>query len=332
MLPTSRNTTYGANSPVLSADLDDIQDCIVDAKHGEIEFGHYATDFRSTQPYSPLRKISIPAVLATDNPQVTEGGTHTRALDGFILAASGVKVYYPLLLGVGDILHRYQITVVKNDTTNAVAAQLVEEKTGGGEAAIGTDPGDSTALVATDYILGAAIDWTVPAFDAGNRSTYYARITPGGTVAPAADRLGNVWMEVYQAGGAGSVFSDANGWSIHPLGDRLVSPIKAPVGDRITKCKFSYKRPAGGPFAITYDLARKDLATGAVTVIATATDNTTDGASIEQTLTAIDHTILADSEYALRVLFDFTGMGKDVAPTHAAELNLFGASHFRDRL
>lgn len=33
-LPDSRNTTYAADSQVLSADLNDIQDCIVEGKHG----------------------------------------------------------------------------------------------------------------------------------------------------------------------------------------------------------------------------------------------------------------------------------------------------------
>lgn len=35
-LPTSRNTTYGSTSPVLSADLNDLQDCIIGGKHGSI--------------------------------------------------------------------------------------------------------------------------------------------------------------------------------------------------------------------------------------------------------------------------------------------------------
>lgn len=37
LLPNSRNTNYGANSPVKSADLNDIQDCIVSHKHAEEE-------------------------------------------------------------------------------------------------------------------------------------------------------------------------------------------------------------------------------------------------------------------------------------------------------
>ncbi len=34
-LPGSRNTTYGADSPVKSADLNDIQDCLIGGKHGD---------------------------------------------------------------------------------------------------------------------------------------------------------------------------------------------------------------------------------------------------------------------------------------------------------
>lgn len=36
-LPLSRNTTYAASDPILAADLDDIQDCIIGRKHGTIE-------------------------------------------------------------------------------------------------------------------------------------------------------------------------------------------------------------------------------------------------------------------------------------------------------
>lgn len=35
-LPSTRNTTYGAASPVLSNDLNAIQDCIIGRKHGDI--------------------------------------------------------------------------------------------------------------------------------------------------------------------------------------------------------------------------------------------------------------------------------------------------------
>jgi hypothetical protein len=37
MLPTSRNTNYSPTSPILSVDLDAIQDCIIGAKHGPLE-------------------------------------------------------------------------------------------------------------------------------------------------------------------------------------------------------------------------------------------------------------------------------------------------------
>jgi len=36
-LPVSRNTTYGAESPVLSGDLNDLEDCVIGHKHKELE-------------------------------------------------------------------------------------------------------------------------------------------------------------------------------------------------------------------------------------------------------------------------------------------------------
>lgn len=48
-LPESRNTSYAASSPIKSADLNDLQDCIIDGKHG-LKYmtipaiaGHYAS-------------------------------------------------------------------------------------------------------------------------------------------------------------------------------------------------------------------------------------------------------------------------------------------------
>lgn len=45
MLPSSRNTTYGADSPVQPVDLNDLQDCIVGNKHPELEICLFASDF-----------------------------------------------------------------------------------------------------------------------------------------------------------------------------------------------------------------------------------------------------------------------------------------------
>lgn len=36
LLPTARNSTYGAATPVKSADLNDIQDCIIGLKHADV--------------------------------------------------------------------------------------------------------------------------------------------------------------------------------------------------------------------------------------------------------------------------------------------------------
>jgi hypothetical protein len=47
VLPTSRNTTYGPASPVLSADLDDIQDCIVGAKRPSTPRGFFPAFFNA---------------------------------------------------------------------------------------------------------------------------------------------------------------------------------------------------------------------------------------------------------------------------------------------
>lgn len=58
LLPNQRNTTYTANAPVKSGDLNDIQDCIVGAKHPELEIGVAAASFvlstaAATASFSP---------------------------------------------------------------------------------------------------------------------------------------------------------------------------------------------------------------------------------------------------------------------------------------
>jgi len=45
-LPTSRNRTYAATSPIRSADLNDMQDCIVAYKHGSLQLPLSAAAFQ----------------------------------------------------------------------------------------------------------------------------------------------------------------------------------------------------------------------------------------------------------------------------------------------
>lgn len=45
-LPDSRNTTYTTVDPVRSNDLNDIQDCIIGAKHPDLEIAYHASDFQ----------------------------------------------------------------------------------------------------------------------------------------------------------------------------------------------------------------------------------------------------------------------------------------------
>lgn len=77
-LPTSRDTNYSAGSQVLSADLNNIQDCIVDAAHGSREVlvsptkmqgetactfekrGTGATDYHPIWRVSPGGRLFIP--------------------------------------------------------------------------------------------------------------------------------------------------------------------------------------------------------------------------------------------------------------------------------
>lgn len=78
MLPLSRNTTYTTSSPPKSVDLNDIQDCIVGAKHGD-------------------RELIIPAHTA-----YPDGSW--ALVQGFGLQAAGstTMLYFPIALAVGS--------------------------------------------------------------------------------------------------------------------------------------------------------------------------------------------------------------------------------------
>lgn len=80
-LPTSRNTTYTAGSQVKSADLDDIQDCIISAKHGDV--------IRNVSPFS--------GQVQTAGGFVSVGGTA-----GYMVSTASAILSVSLPLTVGE--------------------------------------------------------------------------------------------------------------------------------------------------------------------------------------------------------------------------------------
>lgn len=79
LLPTARNTTYGAASQIKSADLNDIQDCIVGNKHPPLE-------------------LLVPASKAV--PDVNANGTYNASCFWSAFAGAGL-VHIPIEVPVG---------------------------------------------------------------------------------------------------------------------------------------------------------------------------------------------------------------------------------------
>lgn len=79
-LPSSRNTSYSASSPIKSADLNDVQDCIVAGKHG-------------------IKYLSIPAALARWDSGWAFAGSGNR-----VESSGSASLYLPVPAFVGDTL------------------------------------------------------------------------------------------------------------------------------------------------------------------------------------------------------------------------------------
>lgn len=77
-LPDSPNTVYAASSPIKSADLNDIQDCIVDGKHGQ-------------------KYLAIPAAAARWDSGWSFAGNGNR-----IISSGSAVAYFPIPACVGD--------------------------------------------------------------------------------------------------------------------------------------------------------------------------------------------------------------------------------------
>jgi hypothetical protein len=104
-LPTSRNRTYAADSPVRSADLNDLQDCIISSKHTDrtLVFGASAFNVQT----------AVANWAAGTVPQRDEGEW------SFAAAAAG-RIVAPVILPVGTRIR----TVTWHFDKNSQAAAL----------------------------------------------------------------------------------------------------------------------------------------------------------------------------------------------------------------
>lgn len=143
-LPTSRNTSYTTDGPVKSVDLNDLQDCIVEGKHG-------------------LRYQCIPAIAGFHDGNWSIGGNGNR----FTSTAAGV-LYLPIAAFVGDqigdlVVYRFgnaaaDITGIDVYVVEAATGTQTSINTGGATVTV-TNPAASitaTVVAVDDYVLDVA--------------------------------------------------------------------------------------------------------------------------------------------------------------------------------
>ena len=109
MLPLSRNTTYTPASPVKSADLNDVQDMIIGAKHGSITMGIDPCGGQAHGANADLNtsKVTWSGVDTWETPLLLPAGTRLTEIKAFISRDSGTAIILGLtervLAGFGSI-------------------------------------------------------------------------------------------------------------------------------------------------------------------------------------------------------------------------------------
>jgi len=97
-LPISRNETYGVNSPVKSADLNDIQDNIIAGKHGAID------------------------VMLHPTPSEVISGSATRNINHWLYSSGTVVIGHPIDLPVGTRVDAIKV-YCEQSTDDQVSAE-----------------------------------------------------------------------------------------------------------------------------------------------------------------------------------------------------------------
>ena len=114
-LPDDRNTTYTPDAPVLSQDLNDLQDAVINGAHGEV-----------VEQYSPI-------ISNRTNANVTGSGT-------VLTASSGASVQVAVVARVGDVLKGVTYRLLGNGAADVTAAKLIKVSASGVASALGDDP------------------------------------------------------------------------------------------------------------------------------------------------------------------------------------------------
>lgn len=131
MLPASRNTTYTTDSPVLSEDLNDIQDAIIAGAHGDRVL--------TLSAYAAFVSDAAPGWTAAGGP-------------GFITSTAGTNIIYvPIPLAIGARIK--SVKVARYGDGAADFANMIIQR----YAAIGA--GTLTGLGSSGVVTNPAASW-----------------------------------------------------------------------------------------------------------------------------------------------------------------------------
>jgi hypothetical protein len=180
-LPYRRARTYVSGSQVKSVDLDSMQDDLI-ALHDL--FTGQAQSIWTLPAYTDAVEYALGFEAAFDTIASASMATHTRDLNHLTFAASATPIYVPIRgLVVGSVITAVVCELQKNTAnTNTVALDIVKINSAG-ETASGSGYSDSSNHPGV-INFGGTFSITVAT---GYR--YYVKITPGGGVSPAADKV-----------------------------------------------------------------------------------------------------------------------------------------------
>jgi hypothetical protein len=141
-LPTSRNTTYAAGSQVLSDDLNDLQDCIIQDAHDE-------------------RTIVIPCVSGNGDGAIFDAPGRVEADPN----DSSVDLYFPIVLPVGSRITNWVLRC-RDSSGVSFLAQLVRLLNDGTMTAHSNSDSSGGAAADEDVTPGTFAAYTVVATEA----------------------------------------------------------------------------------------------------------------------------------------------------------------------
>jgi hypothetical protein len=132
---------------------------------------------------SPVTRHLAP-IDSCDSFGASPVATHSRGPAQWILAASTNPIYYRIPLQDAEQITGYSVGIQKNDTNNPVSVEIVSFN-GSTGAEVTQSPGNSSPTTVGTWAVAES------GLTLAGGPVYYVKVTPGGSITPAADRIVN---------------------------------------------------------------------------------------------------------------------------------------------